>query len=80
MQRENFLATGKKENNAYRVTSLYILLVTQIKYDITGIVVCPELWFQTRLTDYATKRNEFKAINNRLVTELNLNKGFIIPE
>ena len=31
-------------------------------------------------TDYATKRNEFKTANNRLVTELNLNKGFIIPE
>lgn len=80
MQRENFSINSGKKINAYRATSLYILLVTQIKYDVTGTVVCPELWFQTRLTDYATKRNEFKTANNRLVTELNLNKGFIIPE
>lgn len=40
--------SGTDQFNHYRVISLYILLATQIKYDVTGIVVSPELWLQMK--------------------------------
>lgn len=62
----------------YKLTALYILLATQIKYDVTGIAISPDLWFQTRITDYAINKEEFKTANNKLVEELQLNKLFVI--
>ncbi len=56
----------------------YVLLATQIKYDVTEISVSPELWFQMRLTDYEVNKVEFKNANNKLIDELKLKKEFKI--
>lgn len=79
MQKENY-ATSKNDIflDKYRMMSLYVLLATQIKYDITEIAVSPELWFQMRLTDYEVNKDEIKNANNKLVDELNLKKEFKI--
>lgn len=79
MQKENYDAnenTGCRDN--YRTISMYVLLATQIKYDVTEISVSPELWFQMRLTDYAINKNEFKNANNKLIEELALRNEFRI--
>lgn len=73
MQKENYIANRKIEClDKYRMLSEYVLLATQIKYDVTEILVSPELWFQIHIVDYAENRDKFKNANNRLVDELNL--------
>lgn len=80
MQKENYAANGNTLClDQYRMISEYVLLATQIKYDVTEISVSPELWFQMRMTDYATNKDKFKDANNKLIDELNLRTEFKIP-
>lgn len=45
MQKENYAANGNMADlDNYRMISEYVLLATQIKYDVTEISVSPELW------------------------------------
>lgn len=74
MQKENYAANGNPDKmNYFRVMSSYVLLATQIKFDVTGTYVNPELWFRMRLTDFVENRENIKKENNKLVDELNLN-------
>ena len=52
--------------------SYYVLLATQIKYDVTGVYVNPELWFKMRIKDFQKSKNEIIEANNTLVKELGL--------
>ena len=47
-----------KQFEKYRAISLYTLLATQIKYDVTGIAVSPEFWLQMKLNDYSVSKSE----------------------
>lgn len=81
MQRENYAANGDKDKlDKYRLISLYVLLATQIKYDVTEIAVCPKLWYEMRITDFSKNKDEFKKSNNQLVKELKLNDEFKITD
>ena len=72
MQKENYEKAKTKQFEKYRAISLYTLLATQIKYDVTGIAVSPEFWLQMKLNDYSVSKSEFKKANNLIVKELNL--------
>lgn len=73
MQKENYAANGDATKmDKYRLMSSYVLLATQIKFDVTGIYVNPELWFRMRITDYEKNKTEIKKANNMLVKELDL--------
>lgn len=75
MQKENYAANGDiSKMDKFRVMSSYVLLATQIKFDVTGTYVNPEFWFRMRITDYEKNRNEIKVANNKLVRELDLDK------
>ncbi|MBS6951402.1 MAG: hypothetical protein ACLR8N_12595 [Lachnospiraceae bacterium] len=76
MQKENYEKAKTKQFEKYRAISLYTLLATQIKYDVTGIVVSPEFWLQMKLNDYSVSKSEFKKANNLIVKELNLKSEF----
>ena len=79
MQKENYAANGDTSKlDTYRLMSLYVLLATQIKYDVTEIAVCPKLWYEMRITDFTSRKAEFKKANNQLVKELKLNDEFKI--
>lgn len=78
MQKENYSLQNTGKFNKYRAISLYILLATQIKSDVTGIRVSPELWLEMKITDYTKNRDEFKRANNAIVEELKLEKSFCI--
>ncbi len=79
MQKENYASTRKTENiDKHRAISLYVLLATQIKYDVTEISVSPELWFQMRLTDYEVMKPGIKMQTNKLIEELELRREFLI--
>lgn len=79
MQKENYAANGDvSKMDKFRLMSSYVLLATQIKFDVTGTYVNPELWFEMRITDYEKNRIEFKKANNKLVNELGLSDKMII--
>lgn len=79
MQQENYLACRNVEKaEKYRHMAFYILLATQVKLDVTGVAISPQMWYQMRLTDYVESENIIKVTNNKLVSELNLNSKFII--
>lgn len=79
MQKENYAAKGDvSKMDKFRLMSSYVLLATQIKFDVTGTYVNPELWFKMRITDYEKNRIEFKKANNKLVNELGLSDKMII--
>ena len=78
MQKENYTLRNTVSFNKYRTISMYILLATQIKNDVTGIRVSPELWLEMKITDYANNKDEFKKVNNDIVRELKLGSSFCI--
>lgn len=79
MQSENYQnSTAPEKADKYRTMAFYVLLTVQIRFDITGEIVSPEAWFKMKLTDYQANHEVFKAANNRLVDELDLNKQYKI--
>lgn len=79
MQKENYAANGDPDKmDKFRAMSLYVLLATQIKYDVTGIYVNPELWFRMRITDYEKNKLVIRNANNKLVNELHLSQKLLI--
>lgn len=79
MQNENYSnAQNPERMNRYKVMSLYILLATQIKYDVTGIIISPEFWFQMRITDYENNKDYFKTETNQLIKKLQMRNEFLI--
>lgn len=77
MQEENYQQFYIKSNKL-RPMCFYILLVTQIKFDVTGDAVSPELWYKMKINDYHKNKTKIKIANNEIVSELHLNKNFKI--
>lgn len=77
MQKEIY-SNFEKNFKQYRAMALFVLLATQIKFDVTGIIISPELWFQMRITDYSDNKVEIMKENNQLVKELELMTKFNI--
>ena len=70
MQKENFEKSELIESdlkNKYRVMSMYVLLATQIKYDVTGIAISAEEWFRMKINDYDKEKENLKNALNQLV-------------
>lgn len=78
MQHENYDRNIDEKVKEYRSIGYYVLLVTQIKYDVTGINVSPETWYELKINDYSTRKNEIMKVNNTLVEELELNKKYFM--
>jgi len=80
MQKNNYIsAINPNSDNENRVLPFCILLVCQIKYDISDILISPLSWYILKIKDFDQKLmdNYIKA-NNDIVNELNLNSGFLI--
>lgn len=68
----------KEEINKYVICVLYPLLISQIRYDVTGEAISPDYWYRFTITDYADNKEEFRKVNNEYVQKLKLNKKFEI--
>lgn len=81
IQKDNMaFDANSADRDAYELIALYILLATQIKYDVTGIFVSPEKWYEMRLNDYEINREEMCLDNNNVVKMFELNKRFCIKK
>lgn len=54
------------------------LLISQIKFDITGKIMSPESWLIIRIKDYTETRKDIVERINNLITQNNLDKRFKI--
>lgn len=82
------LATMQKHNYANMIEKVdaeaknllvayYVLLATQIKYDVTGEVINPLSWYEINITDFEIHREKYKKYNNSVVNKLRLNKKML---
>lgn len=79
MQSENYyLEANPSQGDTYRIMAFYVLLATQIKYDVTEIAISPELWYRMKIKDYETQKENIINANNKIVKELNLINEFLI--
>lgn len=65
------------DRDSYELITMYILLATQIKYDVTGIFVSPEKWYEMRINDYEINK-KMQLANNNVAKKFGLNKKFYI--
>lgn len=78
MQELNYsLAHNTDRPDKNKVIAYYILLLCQVKYDLTGIEINPEFWYRMRINDYSSKQNSFVPANNEIVKQLQL-KNFLL--
>lgn len=54
------------------------LLISQIKFDITGEIMSPESWLIIKITDYSKIQNNIAKTINALVDKNKLDKRFKI--
>ena len=66
------------DRDSYELITMYILLATQIKYDVTGIFVSPEKWYEMRINDYEINKKKMQLANNNVAKKFGLNKKFYI--
>lgn len=67
---------SKKNNQMILTITAYCLLITQIKYDLTGEILPPLSYAKIKLTDFKTLENDFYVKNNEIINELHLNESF----
>ena len=81
IQKDNmFFGDNVADRKLYELIAMYILLATQIKYDVTGIIVSPEKWYEMRMNDYEINREKMRLANNNVVKMFELNKRFYIKK
>lgn len=73
MQEANYsLAANKDSVDKNEIIAYYILLLCQVKYDLTEIEINPQYWYRMRLTDYAKMKSNLDDATNRIVERLEL--------
>ena len=65
MQQDNYLRKKNEFANKHRPVCFYILLVTQIKYDVTGNAVSPDYLYRMKTTDY--EQNKFNFLMKTII-------------
>lgn len=50
----------------------YILLICQVKYDLTEIEINPEYWYRMRLSDYSKMKPSLDKATNKIVEKFGL--------
>ena len=66
----------KLEKQQY-IISLVALLISQIRYDLTGKIINPIYWSEINLTDFSKYRDEHNEYLKEVIKHLKLNKNFL---
>lgn len=79
MQRHNYnLKAGSSEEEKWIIMAHMILLASQVKKDVTNIIVNPQQWFEMKITDYQNNKERFDPIVNSVIDDLKLDERFKI--
>jgi len=72
-----FALTDCPKDYTNKIMTYFILLLCQVKYDLTGIKVNPGYWYKIKFTDYRTMKPGLKSSANEIVSKLRL-KNFLL--
>lgn len=75
-------ATDPEDKKAEKLFAYFCLIISLIKYDLTGEIINPKAILKIKINDYSTS-DKMKMVNkeiNELVEKYNLNKEFKIQE
>lgn len=75
---EGYSWNEKKGSYNIFVIGMFSLLISQLKYDLTGNVLNPVYWLKSRFYDYDKQENVFKQILSETIDEFDLLKDFSI--
>lgn len=79
MQKMNYrIKADAPVEERYIIMAHMILLASQVKKDVTGVIVNPKQWFEMKITDYEEKRESFDLFVNKVVDDLELDENFKI--
>lgn len=79
LQSNNYkLSKGDDEELRWKTFALYILLASQVKYDLTNVIISPHYWFRMKINDYTQTKETIKTACNSAIKELDLSRQFII--
>ena len=67
-----------EDDDKYLIICYNILLLCQVRYDLTGIKISPEYWYKMRLTDYNVMSQNLIKSTNTIVEFLNLEEFLMI--
>ena len=72
---QNIYQQSKKESNEdkYKPLVLLSLLIIQLKYDLTNVIIPPDSWFKIKINDYDSCQQIIETENNNLVKKQGLN-------
>lgn len=80
MQRNNYILVENAnltDDLKQKIVVYYILLATQIRYDVTGVVINPMYWYEINITDFENHKEEYAKHNNDIVRNLSLNRKML---
>lgn len=79
MQKHNYANSLEEKDGEAKnmLLAYYILLATQIRYDVTGEIINPLSWYEINITDFEKHKEEYKKYNNSVVNRLGLNKKML---
>lgn len=81
LQRNTYdITKGLDTGDNNRVMPYIVLLICQLKYDMTDVAISTDYWYKMSLTDYddVDKKEKYKGLNNQIIAELGLNPAFLI--
>lgn len=70
--------TAYNQEDPYKLVASYSILVSQLKYDLSGQIIPPDSYFQIKMTDYKSVKIKITKYINSIVKDLNLKKEFYI--
>lgn len=79
---QQFNYTNTKSNNYSRIFAFYTLMLSQIKYDLTGEAVKPSSILKIKIKDFYTtdKLDNYHKEINSIIEKLKLNKDFLLND
>ncbi len=78
INKENIKNANNTNDNPYRILCLYQLLIIQIRYEVTDVIISPITWFSTNIEKFEEEKENFINETNNIIDELNLNQKFKI--
>ena len=77
MQQTTYQSNGDTDNESkWKLMAGWSLLITQLKYDLTDVVISPETWFKLKIKDYEDNKAPIQNAINELIKTLGLNDDF----
>lgn len=63
---------NEEQDDKGKIIAHFVLLLCQLKYDISDIKTNPSFWYRIYTSDFSKQKQAYKKMNNEIVSELEL--------